>query len=294
MYGKGASRWKRRNRTRMTKLTIGQMARLFGITTKTLRHYDAVGLFSPAEINPDNQYRYYNPGQIATLRSILFLRELDVGLETIRELAAGGTLSDRARLARVLREHADRVRSAIEAQTTLLNRIDRELGRWEADATGGIAVKAKIVRMEPFYAVGVAAHQADASMEFGRLWEKLLPVEASIPHRSEENVSFGLCYDFDGERFSYMAGVKVDAVDDVPEGFEAKLVPAQTYAVFTHRGTIAGLQETYERIHETWLAENGLQFAEGIDFERYDERFYGPTDERSELDLYIPILEPAE
>jgi len=276
----------------MTKLTIGQMARLFGITTKTLRHYEAIGLFAPAEINPDNQYRYYKAGQISTLRSILFLRELDVGLETIRELAAGGTLSDRSRLARVLREHADRVRSAIDEKTALLNRIDRELGRWEADATGGIGVKAKIVKVEAFQAAGFAAHKADGSTAFGRLWDRLLPVEASIPHRSERAVSYGLCYDFDGERFSYMAGVKVDATDGLPEGMEAKLVPAQTYAVFTHRGPVSGLQETYERIHESWLAENGLQFSEGIDFELYDDRFYGPTDERSELDLYIPIVDP--
>lgn len=276
----------------MTKLTIGRMARLFGITTKTLRHYEAIGLFAPADINPDNQYRYYVPEQISALRSILFLRDLGVGLETIRELAAGGTLSDRSRLARVLREHADRVRSAIDEQTALLGRIDRELDRW-ADATGGIAVKANIVRLDAFYAVGAAVHQADASMEFGRLWDVLLPLEGTIAHRSEPAVSYGLCYDFDGERFSYMAGVRVDTIEAVPEGFESKLVPAQTYAVFTHRGSVAGLQDTYERIHESWLAENGLQLAEGIDFELYDERFRGPMNEASEIDLYIPIVDPA-
>ncbi|HZG78020.1 MAG TPA: GyrI-like domain-containing protein [Paenibacillus sp.] len=276
----------------MTKLTIGQMARLFGITTKTLRHYETVGLFAPAEINPDNQYRYYVPGQIATLRSILFLRELDVGLETIRELARGGTLSDRDRLGLVLREHADRIRSSIDSQTALLRRIDRELGRWAADASGGIEVKANIVTLDAFHAVGVAAHQADGSMEFGRLWDVLIPMEGRIPHRSENNVSYGLCYDFDGERFSYMAAVRVDSFEEVPEGLEAKLVPAQTYAVFTHRGPIAGLQDTYERIHETWLAANGLRLAEGIDFERYDERFRGPMNDDSELDLYIPIRDP--
>lgn len=276
----------------MAKLTIGRLARLFGITTKTLRHYEAIGLFAPADINPDNQYRYYVPEQISTLRSILFLRELGVGLETIRELAAGGTLSDRARLARVLREHADRVRSTIDEQTALLGRIDRELDRW-AGATGGLAVKAKIARLEAFYAVGAAVHQADASMEFGRLWDVLLPMEGTIAHRSEPAVSYGLCYDFDGERFSYMAGVRVDTIEAVPDGFESKLVPAQTYAVFTHRGSVAGLQDTYERIHESWLAENGLQLAEGIDFELYDERFRGPMHADSEIDLYIPIVDPA-
>ncbi|WP_134547189.1 MerR family DNA-binding transcriptional regulator, partial [Pseudomonas aeruginosa] len=45
-------------------LTIGQLARIFEISTKTLRHYDAIGLFVPARTGSDNGYRYYQPEQI--------------------------------------------------------------------------------------------------------------------------------------------------------------------------------------------------------------------------------------
>ncbi|WDH52431.1 MerR family DNA-binding transcriptional regulator [Pseudomonas chlororaphis] len=48
-------------------LTIGQMARCHGLTTKTLRHYDSIGLFTPSLTRQDNGYRYYKPEQMVEL-----------------------------------------------------------------------------------------------------------------------------------------------------------------------------------------------------------------------------------
>ncbi|RBH45754.1 MerR family transcriptional regulator, partial [Pseudomonas sp. MWU13-2860] len=45
-------------------LTIGQLARCHGLSTKTLRHYDSIGLFRPALTGRDNGYRYYLPAQV--------------------------------------------------------------------------------------------------------------------------------------------------------------------------------------------------------------------------------------
>ncbi|HZG85003.1 MerR family transcriptional regulator [Paenibacillus sp.] len=280
----------------MTKLTIGQMARLCGVTPKTLRHYEDIGLFVPAEVHPENQYRYYTPDQLHRLRSILFLRDFGIGLETIRELSAGGTLSDHSRLAPVLREQANRVRSTIDAQTELLRRIDAELERWEAsasDISGGRAMEANIVKLDGFKTAGIAVRDVCASPTFGQVWARFLPQEGAIPHRANPNVSFGLCYDFDGERITYAACVGVSSTDGLPDGFDVIDVPAQTYAVFPHRGPVSRISETFARIHDTWLPAQGLQPTEGIDFEWYDERFYGPDDECSVIDLYIPIVEPA-
>ena len=56
--------------------SIGQLARMLGITPRTLRHYDAIGLFPPALIHPENGYRFYRPEQLAPLQRILHLRRL--------------------------------------------------------------------------------------------------------------------------------------------------------------------------------------------------------------------------
>ncbi|MBP4046999.1 MerR family transcriptional regulator [Chromobacterium violaceum] len=72
-------------------LTSGQLARCHGLSTKTLRHYDSIGLFRPALTGRDNGYRYYLPAQVAELGRIVMLRELGLPLDEIAKLlpAAG-------------------------------------------------------------------------------------------------------------------------------------------------------------------------------------------------------------
>jgi hypothetical protein len=66
-------------------LTVGQLARIFNVSAKTIRHYDAVGLFTPLKVGEDNQYRFYLPEQLPELRRILFFRSMGLGIEVIRD-----------------------------------------------------------------------------------------------------------------------------------------------------------------------------------------------------------------
>ena len=53
--------------------TIKQLAHLSGVSTRTLRFYDETGLLKPAYVG-ENQYRYYEEGQLLLLQQILFYR----------------------------------------------------------------------------------------------------------------------------------------------------------------------------------------------------------------------------
>ena len=53
-----------------------------GVTTRTLRHYDAIGLLTPARTGPDGR-RFYQTGELLRLQQILLLRELGLGLADI-------------------------------------------------------------------------------------------------------------------------------------------------------------------------------------------------------------------
>ena len=57
-------------------LTIGEIAELCAISTKTLRHYDKIGLLKPMQLHPENGYRLYSRKQIAQLHVIKGLQEL--------------------------------------------------------------------------------------------------------------------------------------------------------------------------------------------------------------------------
>lgn len=44
--------------------SIGQFSKMMEVSTKTLRHYDEMGLFAPFKIDEVNGYRYYSSEQI--------------------------------------------------------------------------------------------------------------------------------------------------------------------------------------------------------------------------------------
>jgi DNA-binding transcriptional MerR regulator len=70
--------------------SIQEIARLAGTTSRTLRHYDDIGLLPPTRIAP-NGYRHYDAGALVRLQRILLLRELGLGLPQIADVLGPST-----------------------------------------------------------------------------------------------------------------------------------------------------------------------------------------------------------
>lgn len=93
--------------------------------------------------------------------------------------------------------------------------------------------------------------------------------------------------------FRYLAGVEVTSIDSIPEGMKAIEVPKQKYIVFTHKGALDTLGDTYKAIYTKAFPESGFIPDKAFEFELYDERFISPIDPRTEMDIYIPIREKS-
>ena len=65
--------------------SINELAKLAGISTRTLRYYDKQGLLK-ARRNPENNYRYYEESEVDQLQKILFLKLFDLPLEQIKQV----------------------------------------------------------------------------------------------------------------------------------------------------------------------------------------------------------------
>ena len=65
--------------------SINKLAKLAGVSTRTLRYYDEIGLLSPERIS-SNGYRVYGQKEIDLLQQILFYRELGVSLDEIKNI----------------------------------------------------------------------------------------------------------------------------------------------------------------------------------------------------------------
>lgn len=68
--------------------SIQEIARLAGTTSRTLRHYDDIGLLAPTRI-AHNGYRHYDQAALVRLQRILLLRELGLGLPQIGQVLGG-------------------------------------------------------------------------------------------------------------------------------------------------------------------------------------------------------------
>lgn len=77
--------------------TIQKLARLAGITTRTLRYYDEIGLLNPQRISSSG-YRIYGQQQVKRLQQILFYRELEVPLDQIKAILEDENFDQRAAL----------------------------------------------------------------------------------------------------------------------------------------------------------------------------------------------------
>jgi len=109
--------------------TVKQVARLSGVSVRTLHHYDEVGLLKPACVGA-NGYRYYGREELLRLQQILFHRELGFSLEEIaRVLDAKGF--DRVA---ALKAHRAKLEAATRRYRQLVRTIDQTLAALEGDA----------------------------------------------------------------------------------------------------------------------------------------------------------------
>ena len=69
-----------------TLYTIGEVAKLANVSIQTLRYYDQIGLFKPAFVDPETNYRYYKDLQLYHLDLIKSLKYIGTSLEDIKKV----------------------------------------------------------------------------------------------------------------------------------------------------------------------------------------------------------------
>lgn len=138
-------------------MTVGEMARLAGITVRTLHHYDEVGLVSPSE-RSQGGYRLYGSETVDRLQEVLFFRELGFGLDEIRSIVGAAGYDRITALARqrcLVEQKAARLLHMMDA-------LDRAL---EAERQG-VAMKPE-EKLEVFGDFEPDEHAAEAEERWG-------------------------------------------------------------------------------------------------------------------------------
>jgi AraC family transcriptional regulator len=125
------------------------------------------------------------------------------------------------------------------------------------------------------------------------VWMKLGPYYSKIKHTAKPPVGIEYDYDEVDGKFWIMASTLVEKLEDIPEGLDTAIIPAQKYAVFTHKGVIAKIIDTFNYLYKEWLPKSDLELSGDFNLQWYDERFTVKGEmgmsEDCEVDILIPI-----
>ncbi|MBT2738436.1 DNA-binding transcriptional MerR regulator [Neobacillus sp. B4I6] len=102
--------------------TVQKLGGLAGVSTRTLRYYDEIGILKPARINSSG-YRIYGQAEVDRLQQILFYRELGISLESIKEIVTAPNFDGAA----ALKEHREKLLEKKEQLELLIANVDKTI-----------------------------------------------------------------------------------------------------------------------------------------------------------------------
>ena len=151
---------------------IGTVARLAGVSVRTLRYYDEIGLLHPVWVDPNTGYRWYAPEQLHCLHRIVALSDLGVRLAEIGLLLDEDLSVDELRGILLLRRAETHDRLA--ADTERLARVEARLARMEENTVTDYDVVVKSTESEWVLAITEPIDSVgDIGAAHGRLWPRV-------------------------------------------------------------------------------------------------------------------------
>ena len=110
--------------------TVNKLAKLSGVSIRTLRYYDEIDLLKPAYIG-ESGYRYYQEKQLLLLQQILFFRELGFELKQIQEILSRSDFDK----SKALQSHKKVLEKNIKRMRELIKTVDKTIDHLEGKQT---------------------------------------------------------------------------------------------------------------------------------------------------------------
>ncbi|MGZ0153528.1 MerR family transcriptional regulator [Kribbella sp. WER1] len=209
-------------------MEIGELARRGGVSARMLRHYDRIGLLTPARTDPNGR-RWYGVDQLARLHRLVALKGLGFGLDEVGVLLDEGVGAEELRGMLRLREaelerRVRHDRHALDRVTARLRLIDEE---------DRMNVQVKHLDAVTVAALTTTAPRDSVDLEavFDRVIERMAGADRTAPIARIEPL--------DEATVEVTAGYVVPA-ESVP-GLETRRLPAATVASTIHQGPMTDL-----------------------------------------------------
>ena len=128
--------------------SIQEIAKVAGTTSRTLRHYDEIGVVPPSRVG-HNGYRYYDDRALVRLQRVLLLRDLGLGLDRIAEVLAAQDArasgrAERDAEAQILGTHRDLLRAERDRVDRQIAAVERTIAALTATEEGNGLMEANM------------------------------------------------------------------------------------------------------------------------------------------------------
>jgi DNA-binding transcriptional MerR regulator len=228
---------------------IGDFARLGGVSIKTLRFYDEIGLLPPAALDARTRYRHYDASQLQDLAAIRALADLGASLGDIRSvLRRGDAAHGRRKLLSKLRANALRTLSAAHRS---LRWIDLELEDSGGEILPSVVLKDRAgIRIASIRATlrsyeDIASVERDLARAVRPGWAG--EMRGVLWHRCEASGAI------EGEPFVEMTGRAIRGA-----GYELGQLPGARVATAYCESDDAAAVRTYDAI-DRWIHRHSLR-----------------------------------
>lgn len=246
--------------------TIGEFATIGRVSVRMLRHYDALGLLTPARVDPDSGYRSYDAGQLRRLNRLVALKDLGFTLDQVGEI-----LSDElsaAELRGMMRMRRAELAAQIASDRARLAGVEARLriieGEGSMSTTDITRTSAPTVRFAHLSGHASSAEHADVGPVVSSLFERAGELVGGAPHGE----TFARYDTREDGSLDCRAGFVLDSGQAAPEGLEVTDLPAvDQVAALEHHGCMADIGEAYQRL-AVWIDDNGYR-TDGSATERY-------------------------
>ena len=230
---------------------IGEFSTLSGVSRKTLRFYDEIGLLRPASVDSRTGYRHYRPQQLEELASILALKNLGVSLADVRQLKSASSYGTSRR--ELLSELKSTIEQSIDAATQTLQCVNAALAELDVSRRP-IPVVVKHLDAIPVACVRADVKSYSHILQFEQELLNALPPDCVGDLRG---VLWHRCADsgaLDGEPFVALKRKVSSRTCDV------KLLPATKVACAYSSLDDESAERSYDAIRK-WMGIRGYEIA---------------------------------
>ncbi|MFI7063342.1 MerR family transcriptional regulator [Kribbella sp. NPDC050124] len=235
-------------------VNIGEFARLGGVSTRMLRHYDAIGVLKPAHVDPSSGRRSYDVTQLATLNRLVALKGLGFSLDEIGRLLGEGV--DPAEMKGMLRLRQAEFERRVRHDRHILDRVTARLRLIEQETRMNTTIETK--QADAVTIASLSATAIDASPQStGHVLRDLFDqvIERMEAVHADRTTPVAWFISADGRAsVEVIAGYALPG-DSVP-GLQARSLPVVEVASTIHQGPMSGIATAYQELAR-WAEANG-------------------------------------